>query len=168
MPCKNNTNLAKTSVNRLFIAKNSRRKCSRREFFRLYDARLFYRKNYPPHSSPDCRADYAYNQPRNRQPGAPSTGFHLHYPDYTQRKSGGIASKRKNITVVFQKTLIEQRKINKLTQKQAANTSESRNRLYPLRKRTIRTVFDQPCKISGFIRRFGRLSARQNGFIRVL
>ena len=89
MPGKSNTNLTKTP-------KNARRKYFRRAFYRLYNTRSGYRENYPPHSSPDCRADYAYNQPRNSQPGASSTGFHLRYPDYTQRKSDGRRNAEKH------------------------------------------------------------------------
>lgn len=41
-------------------------------------------------------------------------------PTILNASPAALSSKRKNITVVFQKTLIEQRKINKLTQKQVA------------------------------------------------
>ena len=41
-------------------------------------------------------------------------------PTMLNASPAALSSKRKNITVVFQKTLIEQRKINKLTQKQVA------------------------------------------------
>lgn len=53
--------------------------------------------------------------------------------------------------MVFQKTLIEQRKINKLTQRQVAEYLGITQPSVYIRseKRTIRADFDQPCKISG-------------------
>lgn len=166
----------KTPVNYLFIAKNSRRKYFRREFCRLYNTRSGYWKKLVPVIGKTIHHQVPQNavlimpktNPATANPAHRVRVFFYATPTILNASPAALSSKRKNITLVFQKTLIEQRKINKLTQKQAANTSESRNRLYPLRKRTIRAVFDQPCKISGLIRRFGRLSYRQNGFIRVL
>ena len=166
----------KTPVNYLFIAKNSRRKYFRREFCRLYNTRSGYWKKLVPvigktihHIVPRIAVlIMPITNPAIANPAHRVRVFICTTPTILNASPAALSSKRKNKTVVFQKTLIKQRKINKLTQRQVANISESRNRLYPLRKRTIRTDFDQSGKISGFIRRFGRLSARQNGFIRVL
>lgn len=128
MPCKNNTNLAKTSVNRLFIAKNSRRKYFRREFCRLYNTRSGYWKKLVPVIGKTIRHQVPQNavlimpktNPATANPAQRVRVFICTTPTILNASPAALSSKRKNITVVFQKTLIEQRKINKLTQKQVA------------------------------------------------
>lgn len=118
----------KTPVNYLFIAKNSRRKYFRREFCRLYNTRSGYWKKLVPvigktihHQVP--RIAVLIMPITNPQSPTRRTeyGFSFALPRlYSTQVRRHCQVKGKNITVVFQKTLIEQRKINKLTQKQVA------------------------------------------------
>lgn len=120
----------KTPVNYLFIAKNSRRKYLRREFYRL--VYIITHSGYWKKLVPVIGKTIHHQVPQNAVLIMPITNpaianpahrvrvFFCTTPTMLNASPAALSSKRKNITVVFQKTLIEQRKINKLTQKQVA------------------------------------------------
>lgn len=118
----------KTPVNYLFIAKNSRRKYFRREFCRLYNTLSGYWKKLVPvigktihHVVPRIAVlIMPITNPAIANPAHRVRVFICATPTILNASPAALSSKRKNITVVFQKTLIEQRKINKLTQRQVA------------------------------------------------
>lgn len=118
----------KTPVHYLFIAKNSRRKYLRREFCRLYNTRSGYWKKLVPvigktihhQVPPNAVLIMPITNPAIANPAHRVRVFICATPTILNASPAALSSKRKNITVVFQKTLIEQRKINKLTQKQVA------------------------------------------------
>ena len=112
----------KTPVNYLFIAKNSRRKYFRREFCRLVYIILVPVIGKTIHHQVPQNAVLIMpiTNPAIANPAHRVRVFICTTPTILNASPAALSSKRKNITVVFQKTLIEQRKINKLTQKQVA------------------------------------------------